>query len=353
MIDSGYQEEKKLKVLFILRKLCYNYDGASKVLTMICNHLASKGVEVYCFVYSGIVENNRLSSEVKCICGEGKNPIVNTRKIIKNITPDVIVSFITNANAISILASRGLKIPTIICERSDPYLETSRKIRAMRWLYRFTTGAVFQITGAQKYYTWVKESIVIANPIKKTSIEVKKTFQEREPSIAVVSRLDINQKRLDILLKAFSIVKEKENVQLDRKKVEEIIRELKLEKNVKLHGKVTNVLEKIANSKMYVLSSDFEGIPNSLLEAMSIGLPVISTDCSPGGARLLIEDKKNGLLVKCGDSDALAKAMMLYFENPVFADKCGKAATSVNIKFSAEQILSEWEKYINFIARKG
>ena len=173
--------------------------------------------------------------------------------------------------------------------------------------------------------------------------------------------MDIRQKRLDILLESFSIIRKKRDVHLDiygdglpenRAKVENVIKELKLEKDVTLHGKVTDVLEKISDSKMYVLSSDFEGIPNSLLEAMSIGMPVVSTDCSPGGARLLIENGVNGLLVKTGNSGELASAMEVYFENPDFADKCGKAALSVNEKFSASQILYEWERYIKSITRK-
>lgn len=79
-------------------------------------------------------------------------------------------------------------------------------------------------------------------------------------------------------------------------------------------GKLQMFWKKMSDSKMYVLSSDFEGIPNSLLEAMSIGMPVVSTDCSPGGARLLIENGVNGLLVKTGNSGELASAMEVYFE---------------------------------------
>ena len=350
-----------MRVLFVLRKLCYNYDGASKVLTMVCNELANKGIETYCYVYSGIIDDNRLSSNVVCLKGNGEHPINQTRKTIKNVRPDVIISFITNANTISILASSGLKIPVIVCERSDPYLESNAKIKMMRQLYRFASGAVFKTTGAQQYYKWVKNSVVIANPIEKSEFRVNKKFSERKMSIAAVSRLDIRQKRLDILLESFSIIRKKRDVHLDiygdglpenRAKVENIIRELKLEKDVTLHGKVTDVLEKISDSKMYVLSSDFEGIPNSLLEAMSIGMPVVSTDCSPGGARLLIENGVNGLLVKTGNSGELASAMEVYFENPDFADTCGKAALSVNEKFSASQILYEWERYIKSIARK-
>lgn len=72
-----------MRVLFVLRKLCYNYDGASKVLTMVCNELVNKGIETYCYVYSGIIDDNRLSSSVVSLKGNGEHPINQTRKIVK------------------------------------------------------------------------------------------------------------------------------------------------------------------------------------------------------------------------------------------------------------------------------
>ena len=99
---------------------------------------------------------------------------------------------------------------------------------------------------------------------------------------------------------------------------------------------------------MFVMTSDYEGIPNALAEAMSLGLPCISTDCSPGGAALLMENGKNGLLVPVGDSDKLAEAMREYMDDPEFAEQMGRNAINIADTFSQEKILDQW---ISFIER--
>ena len=354
--------KRKIKILFVLRKLSCNYDGASKVLAFLSNGLEKKGFDIYCFVYSGVIEDSKLSNNIVCIKpSQNANKIKQTREIIRKIAPDVIVSFITNANTLSIVSSLGLRIPVVVCERSDPYLETSIKIKLMRRLYKFASGAVFQTEGAQNYYKRIDNSIVIPNPIEPVDFRVSEPFIKRNNSIAVVSRLDIKQKRLDIMLEAFSqIAKEFPEYKLDiygdgleknRQLVNSIITNLRINDKVILHGKVKDVQNRIINSKIYFLSSDYEGIPNSLLEAMAVGLPVISTDCSPGGARLLIENGINGLLIKCGDSSELVKAIKYYIYNPDIADKYGKKALEVNEKYAPDKIVKLWEDYIRKMVR--
>ena len=93
---------------------------------------------------------------------------------------------------------------------------------------------------------------------------------------------------------------------------------------------------------MYVLSSDYEGISNSLLEAMAIGLPVIATDCPCGGCRLCIENEKNGLLVPVGDDKAMAEAMGRIAAEPKKADSMGKTASKIAERFSIRHISGEW-----------
>ena len=107
-----------------------------------------------------------------------------------------------------------------------------------------------------------------------------------------------------------------------------------------------NVLEEIRDASLYVLSSDFEGISNSLLEAMAVGMPVVSTDHSPGGARFLIKNGESGLLVPVGDAVRFAEALNRFANDEAFAMQCGKNASDVLVRFSPEVIINTWENDI-------
>ena len=100
---------------------------------------------------------------------------------------------------------------------------------------------------------------------------------------------------------------------------------------------------------MFLITSDFEGISNSLLEAMAIGMPCVSTDSTPGGARMLIQDGINGLLAPIGDPKSIASAMCKFVENPGLAKSCGNNARDVINRFDADKLINCWEDYIQKI----
>ena len=119
-----------------------------------------------------------------------------------------------------------------------------------------------------------------------------------------------------------------------------------LSDKVFFEGYVSNIGERIQKSMLYVLTSDYEGMPNSLIEAMALGLPCISTDCPVGGPRFLVDHGKNGLLVNCKDKKSLVKAMECIIENPDFANKLGKNATWIRYTLAPEKIYQEWMNFI-------
>ena len=102
----------------------------------------------------------------------------------------------------------------------------------------------------------------------------------------------------------------------------------------------------IRDYSMFVSSSDFEGMSNSMLEAMALGLPVVATDCPPGGPRMVITQEENGLLVPVGDEEALAAAVNRLIEEPEFAKELGERASKIGEKAGAEMIFKEWENYV-------
>ena len=119
-----------------------------------------------------------------------------------------------------------------------------------------------------------------------------------------------------------------------------------ISKSVKFMGASKNILSHIHDGGMFVLTSDYEGLPNALLEAAAIGMPSISTDCSPGGARMIIKDDYSGFIVPCGDYEELAKKMAILADNKEKALFFSKNAVNIKENHKPEIIYKKWEDFI-------
>ena len=266
-----------------------------------------------------------------------------------------------DSNWYCILASLGLKIPVVVCERNNPYIDRPFKFKIAEKLCRFADGAVYQLSKAADYYTWVKcPKVVIPNPVLKTKYEVTKKFSERKDEICNTARIVYQQKRTDVLIDAFKLVNEKfpemqltlygdgNDISLAKKRVEDY----GLNDKVSFKGTVKTPIQYIVDSKIFVLSSDFEGISNSLSEAMAAGLTCVSTDTAPGGSRLLIDDGVNGFISPCGDAEKLAKKIICCLENPELSDRIGIEAKKITEEYSEDKIYTMWETFVIQIANK-
>ena len=127
-----------------------------------------------------------------------------------------------------------------------------------------------------------------------------------------------------------------------RNELENYIISKGLQSKVVLPGVKNNIQEYIKDASLFVLSSDYEGIPNALIEAMAIGLPCVSTDCSPGGARELIADGENGTIVECGNPQMLAKAMELVLKDREKAQGMGTNAKKICARVDKDVVCDSW-----------
>lgn len=343
-----------------------NYSGASKMFLWVAKELAATGNTVTIYVFSNDISRSP-ETNIQFINEDlsRKNIITrikSVRKVIKESDADVSISFLLDANVYNTMACIGLKTKSIICERSDPYKPRYYKLKIFKPLFRFANGAVFQLKKVAEYYSNIKgTTAIIPNPVTISSNVDLKPFKQREKQIVTVGRIAIEQKRNDIQIKAFALVHKKypdyklviygNSSNNDDKKLRQLIAELKLTDHVIMPGVVDNVQEKIKDSQIYLITSDYEGIPNSLIEAMVIGLPCISTDCRPGGASLLIQNKENGLLTPCNDYQAIADKICWLIEHPLEADKMGEKAKMIADKFSESIIASMWNKYIEEVTK--
>ena len=358
-----------MKFLFVVRTL--GEGGASKQLAMTANALASFGHDVSIFSYYSKDPFQKLNETIKYIpqkklssskLSEYLFSAFRVRRVIKEERPDVVVGWRCNAGCFSVLAAIGLKCKVVFSERTDPYMEKSLALKISAWICGFSDGGVFQLEAVRKYYkSLYSKSIVIPNPIDyKCDRDDRKIDYEKRPlKIAFVGRMFMPQKRQDIALAAFEIFsKNFPDFELhfygdgrDLSKVKAIVSEKKLEKKVLFHGIIKNVIDEIRDARMLLLTSDYEGIPNVVLEAFVAGIPVVSTDCSPGGARFLLGDDENGLLAPVGDPIRVAQKMGEIADNLEEAlrlIRCGRERLK---EFGPEKIFFRWEDYLKHVGR--
>ena len=103
-----------------------------------------------------------------------------------------------------------------------------------------------------------------------------------------------------------------------------------------------NIYDEMNKSAMFVLSSDYEGISNSMLEALAMGLPSVVTDCPVGGAKMVIENNINGILVPVGDVQSMFEGMKKILDDKGFAKKLSKNAIKIRDKYPVDKIAKMW-----------
>ena len=131
-----------------------------------------------------------------------------------------------------------------------------------------------------------------------------------------------------------------------RTELELLIKNKGLEKKIFLCGNYNNIPEVLSWANIFVLSSDYEGMPNALMEALAAGIPSISTDCPCGGPEFLISNKINGMLTTVGDMKQLANSIIYLLNNKKTADKMGVNAKKKAYDFYPDKINNEWHRYI-------
>ncbi len=301
------------------------------------------------------IDKNSLWLKIKKILKYVKR-VFAYKKIKKIISPDIVVTFLPHSCYIALINKIFDKTPVIISVRNDPKIEYKSHLQRilMKFLYPKANGAVFQTSEAKEYFKRIikVDTQVIPNPINPSFIETSFSG-EREKNIVTVGRLE-EQKNHKDLIRAFANISNKYKdynliIYGDgslRKDLENLIDELKLQERVFLPGVYDNIKEKIYKSAMFVLSSKYEGMPNALMEAMALGLPVIATDCPCGGPRFLIQNNINGILVQEGNIAEISSAMKKIIEDPHFAKTIGNNANKIAETLAPEKINMNWENYI-------
>ena len=342
--------------------------GANRVMANLANHFSERGAEVVLIndiipekdvpeyeicksikrIFLDIHSTSPIISNIKRIC--------KLRHIIKKENPNIVLSFMGPPNIRMLLAGLGLRYPKIVSVRNDPYKEYGSGLVKIitNFIFKFADGCVFQTQDASRYFSrsLQKKSKIIFNPVGNQFYKV--TQVSNPHNVVTVGRLS-PQKNQALLITAFTKIAHdfpNENLIIYgegelRNDLEDLAREYGIEERVVLPGRISYISEKLSEAKIFVLPSDYEGMPNALMEAMAVGIPVISTDCPCGGPKILIEDESQGILVPCNNAEALAQALCRLLKDDDLREKMGAAGEKRALMFKPDVIFSHWENYID------
>lgn len=350
------------KICIVTRALING--GAERVIAQLANYFVKNGIECSIITIDVAAVAYELDTRINvdAIGKKADNKVKDRffryaalRKKIMRYKPDVVLSMPEDIGIYVILALIGSKIPVCVSERNNPWVMPDVKItRLLRTIASpLADGIIFQTDMAKSYFpkNIQKKGIVLSNPVDIARIpEPYKGI--RQNVFVAVGRLE-RQKNFPMLIKAFSIFYQREkNFKLviygegrERANLESLIKELDLDGVVLLPGRNKDVLNAINDASAFILSSDYEGMPNALIEAMCMGMPVISTDCPSGGPRELIENQENGILIPVGDEDALVDALFSIID-VTLAEKMSKKSSELRYALTSISIFENWEKYL-------
>ena len=283
--------------------------------------------------------------------------ILHYGRLIRELKPDVIYSFgyVSKYTTFAYFISRCKGVKIIASERSDPNSVPSNLLmkKVRDWCYSKADVLVCQTNQAAEYFkARIKTNIdVIPNPI---TPNLPYWSGLNSFDIVAACRLD-QQKNLPMLLKAFKKFHQvfpqyKLTIYGKGDLKDELETEIKnsaLENYVSLPGATKDIHRIFAKSFMFVSSSNHEGMSNSMLEALAIGVPSVCTNCPIGGAAMVVKNFENGLLVPVGDENAFYEAMKYIVEHKESLMEMSGKAQSLRSILNSDVIASRWIDLMN------
>lgn len=333
--------------------------GSERVMSVLANELSKNNVvEVICLrgrePFYPINNNIRLISlETKY----GKNLLKKFLWLSKNIHSDsLIISFMVNVYIFTLTALMFRKVKIIVSERNDPkthpiFIRILRKLLIWR-----AQRIIVQTQDIANYFPRLmrKKIDIIYNPISDKYIWKSGVKADKQKVVITVGRLS-PQKNHIMLINAFAKVNEKfPDYQLHiygdgeiREKTKSYIKSKGLEKKIILKGRCNNLGEVLPHAEVFAMSSNYEGMSNALIEAMYVGIPVVTTAVS--GTKELIENGTNGFVVPVGDEKSFAEALMKLLDNKKLREQFAEKGVTIINKVKPSIILKQWEAIIKNI----
>ena len=348
-----------MKITFFIGHM--GYGGAERVISLLANDYCRRGWDTDIVMLLSRDLAQRLEPGVRLVdlsLGGGsylkRAPywLRQIRGYLKWEKPDCVVSFIGRINALVLTAALGMNIPIVVSERNDPRHDGRGKgmLAFCDALYKTARAVVFQTNAEQECFSEAvkAKSVIIPNPVSTEGVS------RREPKgfhVVTAGRL-AEQKNQKMLMDAMALVRREipearctiyGEGEL-RQELERYVREKELENTVFLPGHALDIHEKIADASAFVLTSEYEGLPNALIEAMMLGIPCVTTDYP--GSEEVMEDGVTGLIVPRRDAEALAKKLIALARDGASGKALGENARVDAEKYRTENVIEQWRRVI-------
>lgn len=351
------------KVMFVCQSL--GNGGAERVVSVLTDELSETDYRVFILTMTKEKQAYNINENVEIIAprknysagvlGKLQRVKIIRDEIIKHKI-DVVVAFSHYNAMFSVIASYGLPVRIIGSERNDPAQLKNRKIlnSTRNILYKKLDCLVCQTDEAKAYFPnkIQEKTTIILNPISASIIDPY--CGEREKKIVTFCRLE-PQKNLRMLIDAFEMLYEEHpDYELniygegsERENLLNYIRNKGLANVISIKPFCKDVHQKVKKAAIFALSSNYEGLSNSMIEAMALGIPTVVTDCPCGGARMVIENNKNGIMVVMDDPKAMYEAFKKIIVSPRFAKELSDNSVKIRDKLNCKKIAKQWKKAID------
>ncbi len=355
-----------LRLAFVIHELTRG--GAERVLVSLAKHYAQSGAEVNVVLFGSKIDYNiegvnviSLSIGSKSHLGLAKIAALfrllrTLRRTIKDLAPDYVISFGDQNNLLTILAAFGTGLKLIVSDRvfpaKGPLLQgiqsefLRRTMSQVRDLIYSRVHAVVVPSSEMAECYHLSNLRIIENPV--ATPQLSNLSSQNKPVIIAAGRL-VKQKRFDLLISAFAkIAREHPTWSLrifgDGELREELIARVESEQipRVEIQPNTPNLSQEFSDASIFVLSSDFEGFPNTLLEAMAHGLAVVATRC-PTGPASIISNTADGILIPIGDTEALYRALDGLIRDPKIRREIGLNAAKSAQRYTIKNISEKWD----------
>ena len=354
---------KNKSVIFVTGSLADG--GAEKVMSILASGCAELGADVTLVVLRNKKIVYSVSDKVKIIQFDDVGKLATFKRIkrlhqvMKSTDANAVIPFLPIISLYTMIANIGVGKKLIMSERADP----SAKLSKLPWkdkigsflmrrcgLYGLADWMVFQTPDAQAFYkkSIQKKSSIIPNPLDIAKLP-EQYEGDRDKRIVAAGRFS-EEKNFPLLIDAFSdFHKEFPEYTLTiygegilRGQYEAMVKSLGLEMFVKMPGFASDLPKEINKAAMYVSTSNHEGISNSMLEALGMGVPTIVTDCPVGGAKMFVRTDENGILIPMENKAELVAAMRRMVIDKEYIKYISNNEIKIREDLAATNICRQW-----------